>query len=218
MKYLKYFENAMGTFDVSNKELTSLINLNIPNHVTNFFAFQNKLTSLEYCPKTIGGSFICSHNKITSLEFSPKKVNGNFYCHDNHLTTLKGGPEYVGGNFNCSNNQLTTLEFCPKIINGDLDCIGNNLTSLDFFPDIVDGNFYCHDNKWVIPIPYNIWLKTRSEPYTNDQLYMFLTYDFQKEFLTNHPEKYKDLEPIGYNKKIKEEFDWLFNAIDMELM
>jgi len=44
------------------------------------------------------------------------------------------------------------------------------------------------------------------------------SYEYQKEFLTENPEKYKDLEYFGYAPGIKEEFDWLFNAIDMKLM
>jgi len=54
--------------------------------------------------------------------------------------------------------------------------------------------------------------------YNDLQKEKFGSYKFQKEYLTNNPEKYKDLEPIGYLEKIKEEFDWLFNAIDMGLM
>jgi len=48
------------------------------------------------------------------------------------------------------------------------------------------------------------------------------SYKYQKNFLTNTPEKYKDLlediKIVGFAPGIKDEFDWLFNAIDMKLM
>lgn len=41
------------------------------------------LTSLEGCPKKVGGDFICNQNiKLTSLEYAPNEVSGNFYCND----------------------------------------------------------------------------------------------------------------------------------------
>ena len=39
------------------------------------FCENNKLTSLEFCPKIVLGNFNCSENMLTSLEFCPKDVN-----------------------------------------------------------------------------------------------------------------------------------------------
>ena len=44
------------------------------------------------------------------------------------------------------------------------------------------------------------------------------SYEFQKEFLTEYPEKYKDLIPFKYAKGIKKEFSYIFNAEDMGLL
>ena len=41
---------------------------------------------------------------------------------------------------------------------------------------------------------------------------------YQKEFLTEHPERYKDLEFIGYAPYIKDMFDYLWSAVDMGLL
>jgi len=67
---------------------------------------------------------------------------------------------------------------------------------------------------------YNIIDSKEYSVYTKEQFEKFRSYEYQKEFLTNTPEKYRDLKYgyIGFNSKIKEEFDWLFNAIDMGLM
>ena len=36
-----------------------------------FSCYNNQLTSLKYCPETVGG-FYCSNNQLTSLEYCPE--------------------------------------------------------------------------------------------------------------------------------------------------
>lgn len=64
------------------------------------------LTSLEGCPREVGGEFDCSENQLISLEGAPEKVAAGFYCSYNQLTSLEGAPEKVGGTFDCSDNSL----------------------------------------------------------------------------------------------------------------
>ena len=154
------------------------------------------------------------------LKYFENKKN-NFF--NNEITTLKGlNISYnVNGDFKCSYNFLTSLEYGPKTVRGDFDCSNNELTSLDFLPKNFNGNIYCSGNNWTKPIPFEFVEKyniLKNTLYNNKQLIKFGKYEYQKEFLTETPEKYKDLEPIGYNERIKEEFDWLFNAADMGLM
>jgi len=135
-----------GDFSCYNNKLTSLEFC--PKEVSGYFGCSsNKLTSLEFCPKEVGGYFWCSNNKLTSLEFCPKEVSGHFYCSYNQLTSLEFCPKEVGGDFNCSDNQLTSLEFCPEKVGGNFWCSFNKLTSLEFCPKEVGGNFDCSDNK-----------------------------------------------------------------------
>jgi len=49
----------------------------------NFNCFNNKLTSLENCPKTVDGTFGCSYNNLTSLTGATKSVGRDFYCGNN---------------------------------------------------------------------------------------------------------------------------------------
>jgi hypothetical protein len=200
MKYLKYFEN-LKYIDYSNQNLKTLKGQNISKYVNGEFdCSHNELTSLEYCPKYVGGRFWCTDNQLTSLEFCPETVKGGFDCRNNQLTSLEHCPEYVGGYFDCRNNELTSLEYCPEYVGGD---------------------FWCENNSWTNVIPYELIKKFNIriwDLYTHEQKEKFGSYEYQKEYLTESPEKYKDLEYIGFNKQIKEEFDWLFNAIDMELM
>ena len=85
----------------------------------------NKLTSLEGSPQTIGWSFHCSNNQLTSLEGGPQTIGKSFYCRNNRLTSLEGSPQTVGRSFDCSNNKLTSLQGLPKEISGDLWCYRN---------------------------------------------------------------------------------------------
>jgi len=121
----------------------------------NFYCSYNQLTSLEFCPKEVGGYFYCSSNKLISLEFCPEKVGGNFWCSSNKLTSLEFCPKEVGGYFYCSNNKLTSLEFCPKEVGGYFDCSDNQLTSLaDIHKHLkkMNGIFHAHNN----PIKSNV--------------------------------------------------------------
>ena len=69
-----------------------------------FYCGNNKLTSLENCPKYVGGDFFCGHNLLISLEGAPKTVGGDFFCNSNKLMSLDGSPKFVGANFSCFNN------------------------------------------------------------------------------------------------------------------
>jgi len=219
MKYLKYFENNFSFYKVG---LDTLIDKNLPTHIDGYLNLEdNHLYSLEGCPKKVGGDFSCVNNYLVSLKFGPEYVGGNYYCSNNQLTSLEFCPNYVGEDFDCSYNKLTSLEFCPKTVGGSFECDHNELTSLKFCPETIGGDFICLNNPWEKPIPYNIIEKFNIDIitlYNYEQRQKFGSFEFQKEYLTNNPEKCRDLTPFGFPNEIKEEFDWLFNAIDMGLM
>ena len=113
------YESVSDRVDIHSKKLTVLpqdwSQINIKG---NFDCSDNRLTSLEGAPETIGGYFSCSKNNLTSLKGSPRSVKGSFNCTANQLTSLKGSPEYIKGNFYGSGNQFTSLEGAPKHIGG----------------------------------------------------------------------------------------------------
>jgi len=106
----------------------------------------NKLITLKGCPREVYGKFDCDHNELTSLEFGPTVVRGSYFCGNNKLTTLKGCPSYIGKNFNVDNNKLTSLEFGPTRVGVSYFCHHNNLTSLKWTPRIIPGDFWCKYN------------------------------------------------------------------------
>ena len=134
MKIRELFETQLTrgpAMDLSNKNLTSLQGLHIPDIIEgNFYCGRNKLTSLQYGPTKVGTDFRCNKNRLTSLEFGPKEVNGNYECFGNVLTSLQYGPTEVGGNFYCAGNLLSSLQYCPTRVGGNFDCYENQLTSL----------------------------------------------------------------------------------------
>ena len=132
------FNIVSGYFYCSKNKLTTLEGC--PKEVGGFSCAENQLTTLEGSPKEVGGDFICNFNKLTTLEGCPKEVGGSFFCTYNELTTLKGGPTSVGWNFYCSSNKLTTLEGAPEYVGRNFDCGNNSFKSVEY-KGIIKGEF-----------------------------------------------------------------------------
>jgi hypothetical protein len=114
-----------GDVDLTWGELGNLKKLPLAFNVVTggFNCADNKLTTLERCPKEVDYiSFM--DNKLTSLEHSPKKVKTEFIIGYNTLLTSLEGLEdtYIGGEL--------SIDFCE------------NLYSLKGFPKRV-GSFVC---------------------------------------------------------------------------
>ena len=111
--------------------------------------FDNKLTSLEYCPSKIGGDFSCSWNNLTSLEYCPSEVGKHFSCSANKLKSLEHCPSEVGEDFICSINKLISLEHCPSEVGGNFGCSDNKLKDLHNIHKQLkkmNGIFHAHKN------------------------------------------------------------------------
>jgi hypothetical protein len=127
--------NSEGLVDVNgyvylqSKRLTKLP-LNFGYVAGNFLCWDNKLASLEGCPREVGGNFDCQSNKLNSLKGSPQVVRGDFYCTYNELTSLEGGPHTVGGGFSCVYNKLTSLRFAPDEVEGGVFVLPNPISDI----------------------------------------------------------------------------------------
>jgi len=110
--------------------------LGSPQSVVDFYCDNNKLTSLEGGPKSVGRDFYCSENNLTTLLGSPKSVGRDFDCRENNLTTLEGSPKSVVRDFNCRYNKILTFEGAPNHVGGDFLCNGNPIYNIwDLFRD-----------------------------------------------------------------------------------
>lgn len=146
--------NVAGNVNLSHQNL-NFIPVKFNTVSNSFWCGSNKLTTLEFAPKSVGGVFSCGNNKLRSLNFGPITVGNDFHCQDNKLTSLEGSPSTIGGNFLCGVNYLTSLKFCPTSVYGYFSCVRNKLTSLEFCPTTVGGDFYCSGNSALGEIQNN---------------------------------------------------------------
>lgn len=103
----------------------------------------NFLTSLEFCPMVVGGSFIADKNFLTNLIGAPAQVHGhNFSVDSNILTSLVGCPSRLK-NASFAGNLLLSLDGAPQYVEGDFNCHANKLTSLIGGPVEVGGEYNC---------------------------------------------------------------------------
>jgi hypothetical protein len=54
----------------------------------------------------VTGNFNCQNNKLTTLEGCPREVSGDFYCNNNQITIIKGELEFVKVPPNIENNPI----------------------------------------------------------------------------------------------------------------
>ena len=129
-----YTINPDGSIDVDgNVDLSYMKLVKIPlkfNKITGVFVCcGNQLTSLEGCPKEVGGGFNCSDNRITDLQGIPSGINGRLNCKNNNLTTLKGFPMIIYDSLNLQENPLSIIDSSIEVRG---ECIYVGSTNLDF--------------------------------------------------------------------------------------
>ena len=106
----------------------------------NFYCSFNQLTSLEFCPKEVGGDFYCFNNQLTSLadiHKRLKKMDGIFYAHDNPIKSNVIGLMLVVG---CKEVQLDNKEV-QNIMNNHLPNTRGHLGLLECQEDLLSAGF-----------------------------------------------------------------------------
>jgi len=93
-----------------------------------------------------------------------------------------------------------------------LDCSYNNLSILPELPKSLNV-LNCSYNNWTEPIlsKYYDKINTKFDIYNDEQKEKFGSYEYQKEFIEKYPFRIHDLEPIGVDPKIKDEYAYLFD-------
>jgi hypothetical protein len=142
---LPHFSKIGGTLYCSQNKLTSLEGC--PRELGMLNCSNNRLTSLQGGPSVVHGEVDCTRNKLVSLQGAPIFVGGRFMCFDNKLKNLKGSPKRVEGSFTCMRNPITSLEGSPRQVFGSFDCSHTQITSLKGSPVFVGGEFFCTSTK-----------------------------------------------------------------------
>lgn len=80
-----------------------------------FDCSDNKLTTLEGAPEWVGNNCWIERNRLISLEWFPKYVGGRkIILYDNQLKNLIGLPKEFEMSLDISGNPLESLEGIPK--------------------------------------------------------------------------------------------------------
>ena len=104
-------ETWLNKYEITNYELIKDKNYGyVVNVNRNVSLFNYDLENIKVKFNKIKGNFDCSDNRLISLEGCPKEIKHDFFCNNNILKSLKGGPAIVYGCFDCGNNKLTSLE------------------------------------------------------------------------------------------------------------
>ena len=133
MKYLKLFESfeyideICKKYNIENYKINpdESIDVDVNGCVNEYVNLSYKnLTKLPLKFNKVNGSFYCDNNKLTTLEGCPKEVNGYFSCIYNELTSFEFAPKIIRGEFICWNNNIKSFEYFPYVKNG-FYCEGN---------------------------------------------------------------------------------------------
>ena len=184
----KIFEGI--NLNYSRKNLTKLPEL--PDNLQELFCDGNKLTSLPKLPNNLEILW-CDHNQLTSLPKLP-----------NNLEILW-----------CEHNQLTSLPKLPDNLK-ELHCQTNQLTSLPKLPDNLK-YLYCNHNRFTEPLK-GVDRFDIDNIYTYEQIELFQSYEFQKEYIEKDISNYFNLNHIGIHADIKKEYSDIDSIDDLGIL
>ena len=128
MKYLKLFESFKDiteickNYDIENYTINPDESIDVNASVRLSY---KRLKKLPLKFNKVNGSFYCDNNKLTSLEGCPKEVNGGFDCDRNKLTSFEFAPKIIRGEFVCWNNNIKSFEYFPSYVKSDFYCSFN---------------------------------------------------------------------------------------------
>lgn len=121
MRYIKLFEKYNDIDSICERYSISNYSINDDGtiDVNGDVEFDDDDDVLDRIPlrfNRVSGSFICYNNKLTSLEGCPKYVGSNFDCGYNELTTLKFCPTYVGAVLYVTPSCLTEISLRNRLL------------------------------------------------------------------------------------------------------
>ena len=99
--------------DLSNKELTKLLDLSLYTNLKTLYCSNNNITNLDNLPLTLI-TLYCHNNKITTLDNLPLTLT-TLYCAFNKITSLDNIPSTLTDLY-CSYNPFT-YDFNPTLEN-----------------------------------------------------------------------------------------------------
>lgn len=195
----------------------------------------------EYCKSYNYDKYInCDRIGLTSLKGIEKFTDIiELYCRYNKLRSLKGIENLTKlKRIDCDNNYIESLEPLANLNLHTLFAYNNKLTSLkglenckSFSSLFVERNkiknldaikgkkisiLSCYDNDLDEPVPEEIIENCDNAVFYNtDDFRRFQSYEIQKNFLEEHPERIKDLEQFGFSEEIVKEYKELLDFFNV---
>ena len=125
MNYLKKFESFQThdeihkickQYKITNYTINSDGSIDVNGDVN---LHSESLRKLPLKFNNVSGNFWCNDNRLTTLEGGPQSVGDDFNCYVNKLTTLEGAPQSVN-RFSCSDNKdLKSLNYLSEYIDSE---------------------------------------------------------------------------------------------------
>lgn len=81
--------------------------------------------SLPFRFGEVTGDFNCSDNKLTSCENFPESVGKKLYCQNNKISSFEGMTKNIKLGLYISNNKLVSLHQCPDVF--EIHCQNNQI-------------------------------------------------------------------------------------------
>lgn len=66
----------------------------------NVWMNSSRLDKIPLKFRNVTGGFYCYNNRLTSFENFPISIGGSLECHSNRISSLRGFPEFIGGGVN----------------------------------------------------------------------------------------------------------------------
>lgn len=221
MKYLKIYEelsegislqewmdrnlegvnpNEITEIDCENADVINLNGVENCKKLRTLWVYDNLLTSLNGIEELIDLSNIdVINNNITNIEAVRNLKNLTY------LSVVRNKLENLHGIEN-----LTNLEI--------LYCYDNYLKNLNEIKNLNLHTLKATSNSWEEPIPPKLINKIiYKEIYSPSDLGKFMSYEYQKNFLEEHPERIEYLTMIGFHQQIKEEYKDLIKLFNIKL-
>lgn len=158
------------SLDISDKGITDLTGIENFINLTDFFCYENKLSSLNVSHNTLLKKLRCDNNQLTSLNVSNNTLLITLGCNNNELTKLDVRNNTSLTCLTFFSNHLESLDVSNNLLLMGLYCGNNQLTSLDIINNSLLTSLYCGYNQLssldVSNITFLACLSCNSNPLT----------------------------------------------------
>ncbi|MEY3451596.1 MAG: hypothetical protein RL711_1422 [Bacteroidota bacterium] len=139
-------EALVGTIDVHDQNISSLVGLEAFKNITEFYCYYNNISTLDVSNNTALSIIGCNYNALTSVVFGANDNLEVFNAAHNQLTTIDVSMNSALDSLYLEDNLLTSLDVSSNGSLTYLNCNTNELTALDVSNNTLLDHFDCSLN------------------------------------------------------------------------